>query len=740
MQAERTWFDRLTEQLGKRPNEAGDWKWVLAFCVVAWAVAFGLRLFDLSLWGHPGLSVNGEYILSTHDAYLWLAAADGVRGVYLTLMPEFTNFVRTVTGMSLDQIAFWMPAVLSGLVGVACVLWGWLLGGRWAGLAAGLIGANAPGFFYRSRLGYYDTDLFILVFPLLAVWALAWLLSGRIRSSWLLSREEHTELGDYGLRIYLIAFGLGLLSRTANWWHLHITELNKLLFWVAVGLALVLARRESRGKVLQLLAVFGMAAFAGVGLYDFVFMVPGVPQARFFLLHGFGVPTALVLAIGLWALGRQGQSTRCSLWVGLGALTVMTLTTCQFMSVADLFSQVFVYFKPAVEAVHSVASGPGPADPPSWPGITQSVIEAKAVDWGKVLQRLGPTPWLSVVGVFGFGLVVALRPVAVLLLPLLALGLAGGILGIRFTMFAGPAVALGLGVPLFWAVRFLPEKLRERKWSEPVVQIMAGLLFLVPLVVDYSDLRITPVIDRPHAEALLELGKKAEQGGRIWTWWDFGYAAQYYAGRMTVNDGGRHAGRYIYPEALALTTDSFRQSTQVIKYSALHDYDPAAKWNTMSAVQVKALLERMRVEEIVEGEVPAQYVVVPWQCMKLMGWMTYYGNWDVETKQGVHHKGLRLDTFQFDPRGYVLLGPGKSVPVSSVDMLDGGDYKHRNFIHIGPHLVFNKVRQEAYLLDDEAYESVLVQLLVGKPGTGLVGKYFELVVEGTPHVRIYRVK
>lgn len=754
MQADMTWFGRLQASLAQGEVERNCWKWLLLCCAAAWAVSFGLRMFDLSVWGHPGLQVGEETILSTHDAYLWLAAAEGVRGVSNSWMPELTNALSALSGMTPGQVGFWMPAVFAGLVGMVCVVWGWLLGGRWAGLTAGLIGANVPGFFYRTRLGYYDTDLFILAMPLMVALCFGLLMHGRMRCRWLPGGDEDKRisplLSDGTLLLWAVAFGLA--GRFGSYWHAQILTVTKLLLWGAVVLVFLLAEKSQRKRLLQAVALFGIVAFIRgreIRALADIYAVHWLTGPQWHSIGWVGVFLGVALAVALVHGGRRKLAIVESWWVIAALFVCMLLFSDQFSSVAKLFGQALAYLKPITAAVQPAAdsaavgsaSGGAVQAAPIWPSITQSVIEAKAVDWAKVLQRLGPTPWLSVVGIIGYLAVVAVRPVAILLAPFLALGLAGGVLGIRFTMFGGPVVALGLGVPLCWAVRRLPAALLGRAWVQPAANLALGLALLAPLAVHYSDLTITPVLDKPFGETLVKLGDQVEDNARLWTWWDFGYAAQYYAKTMTVTDGGDHAGAVIFPEALAFTTDSFRLSTQVMKYTALHEYKPYLKWAKMPASEVKGLLDRMKMEEVVQEPAPPQYVAVSWRLLNLMGWISYYGTWDLESGQGTKHKSSRVRDFTFDPRGYVVFNnKGKALPVSSVDLLDGGPHKHKYFSGSGPHLVMNKQRKEAYLLDDVAYESVLVQLLIGQPGQGLIGRYFELVVDDSPHARVYRVR
>lgn len=732
----------LSGRLAESPNLRCDWRWLIPVGVVVWAVAVLLRMLDYPMWDTPMLQMAKEYILATHDSYLWLSVAEGVRPEPgLTLMPEFTVAAMKLLGMTPGQVGFWMPAILSGLGGTACLLWGWLLGGRWAGLAAGLIGANVPGVFYRTRLGYYDTDLFIMTLPILAWWGLAMLIAQAGRSTWR-EPESWTMERMYGVRLLALALGVGLLARTGTWWHVHITEIGKLLFWPALGLGFFLVRREDRGRWLQVSALFAMAAYAGSYAYGLCLSVPALPGTVILVPGWIAVVSTAALFGAVAYAGSLSLSRKTSFWVGIGALAIMTMCTQQFMQVGNLLAQALGYLKPATEAAGTAVQSGAAVPGPTWPGITQSIVEAASVDWVKVLDRLGPTPWLAALGILGYVFVVAARPLALLLAPFLGLGLAGGVLGIRFTMFGAPAVAVGLAVPLCWTVGYLVQRYANFRWAEPVAQSTLAVLLMLPMVFAYSNLVITPVLTKPHAQALMSLRDKGAQDSQVWTWWDYGYAAQYYSGKMTPSDGGKHAGREIFPTALAFTTDSMRQAAQVIRYGADNGGDPWKQWASMPAVEVAELLDSMKLEERDYADQPPQYVVAPWEIMRIMEWITFYGNWDVVTGETVRGKSKLVPRFRVDPRGAVVTPDEQAIPISSIDVLDGESYKHKNFTHTpgAPHFIMNEAYKQAYLVDDVVYNSAIVQLLVAPPDTPWIANHFELVHDDIPHVRIYRVK
>ncbi|MDD4952320.1 MAG: STT3 domain-containing protein [Desulfovibrionaceae bacterium] len=735
---------------------ARDWKWLLAWSAAAYATVVLLHMLDLPNWSHPLLSVGGEHIMSTHDTYYWLAGAEGVGRAASSPMAALARVLAGLTGSGLGQVGFWAPPFFAGLVAVATLFWGWLLAGRVAGLAAGFVAALAPGFFFRTRLGYFDTDMFTLLAPLAAAWMAAYIAGRYTRPGWL-AHSAAAEEGQPPARIAWLALGFGLAARFGGIWHANIVHLNMLVLWAVVLATTVTARPGSRTRALLTLAVFALAAFPGAdGAFDFwrglVGLISGdqasaFASALFFLTvraktaHCLAGP---VLAAAL-ALALQSPRGLRSLERPVLAAVVLTLVVLEsglLSPVVNFALKLAIYLKPVSEAAGAGGAGP------IYPAIAQSVREAVNMPWPTVFWRMSSSSWTGVLGLAGFVALVGLRPLALPLAVPLVLALSSRWLGLRFDMFGGPALALGLGLGCHWLCKGL---VAGRPFGGRVLvglQLALAGALLAPLAVHYAGLRPTPVLAKPHAEALLRLKDLAPAEAEVWTWWDYGYATQYYARRMTPSDGGRHSGRDIYPTALALNTDSPRRAARLIRYSAARGNDPARAWDRMPAKEVEALINGLGGPDLggADLDLPAvvpQYLVVCWENLDLAHWITFYGSWDLVSGRGEHGRiNFYRQKFRFNSRaGLVdLMDGNRPVPVSSVKILGGeGDLGRSYIFNFGPHMLVNAQRMELALMDDRVYGSMLVRLLVGDPGDEDISRWFRLVIDDSPNVRIYEV-
>ncbi len=728
-------YTQISEFLDERPNFAADWKWLAVIAVLSYAVTLAVRIMEAGAWSQPGLSVAGEAIMATHDTYGWLAGAKGVNQFAHYGLSGLARGLAALTGAPLWKIAFWGPAWLGSLLAVVTALWGWLLGGRRTAILAGAIGGLLPGFYMRSRLGYFDTDTFTLIMPLTIGLMLAVLLSFCCSRAWVASEAERREEGGTlpGAAPWL-ALGFGLFARVAHFAHYDIRIIGILLYWGALVLAGLTARPGRRLQALGLLVVYGITAYVGVfhqhlGVFSLTF------------LDYVGIAVAAALAFLLWKRPEAARPVLDHPWVWLAALVAVVFLGDLLSPLGPFWTKAVSYFKPVAEVGGAGAGGvPGP----KYPGITQSIREAKNVaDWGNFLAGVSITPWVGGLSALGLLAALALRPALALMLPLIVLGMLSLFMGVRFAMFGGPAFALGLALGLHWLLKAVLDKTGVRESVFTLAQIVVAGACLVTLTVQYKAMNLTPVVAEVHAAALMKLRAVAPGDAQVWTWWDYGYATQYYAERMTPTDGGKHAGRDIYPTALALTTPSYRQSAQVMLLSASLGDDPAAKWDKLPARDVQAALEGLAQTDQPLAKVPTQYVVACWENINLLYWMTYYGSWDLVAGRGTHAKTQDVrEAFNVDQaRGAMVFRASAPILISSVDMLTAQGTRRATFPgNAGhPHLIINDVVKQVILLDDLAYNSMAVQLLIGDAARPEQARYFKLVHEGYPLVRIYEV-
>ncbi|WP_367303401.1 STT3 domain-containing protein, partial [uncultured Desulfovibrio sp.] len=157
------------------------WGGGLACFLLTVGLAFGLRMLEWPSWQNPEYRLGGEMLLATHDAYHWVAGAEGFGLAVDHPMARMLRLMADASGLAPAVVAFWFPPALASLVAGIVFLWAWALGSMQAGVAAGLVASMAPGFLGRTLLGYYDTDLVTLFFPLLmtlapACWAMRYML------------------------------------------------------------------------------------------------------------------------------------------------------------------------------------------------------------------------------------------------------------------------------------------------------------------------------------------------------------------------------------------------------------------------------------------------------------------------------------------------------------------------------------------------------------------------------------
>lgn len=735
--------------------------WLMGtFCaILTIALAFGLRMLEWPSWQNPEYRLGEQMLLATHDAYHWVAGAEGFGLAADHPMAVMLRHISSVLHVAPANAAFWIPAVLASLVAGILFFWAWALGAMEAGIAAGLIVSIAPGFLGRTLLGFYDTDLVTIFFPLLislapACWCMRFMLLPRVAmrkladSSSRLPGIRHLfkfrkkkppfavkiHLGNPLAAIWIIVLAIsGIAAYWTQSWHSFFPYLIRCNIIILACMAMILAPAGRRAQLLLGSLTYALPALAG--------------------LWGMAAP-ALILAahfIGPFRRALRG-------WI---ALAILWLIVTWLLMSGDIISTIMnhanAYLKHAGD---SHASGGVPL---IFPSVAQSIIEVQDLSFAALFPYFHPWLEASAFGMLGFFLVILKRPGALFLTPLAALGLASAKLGGRMVMFGAPIVALGISLPIFWLVSFTLRKYRIRILSGWLSCILLCGLLVAPFMDMIPALSQGPIINRRHAAALSSAREITPPDATLWLWWDWGYAAHYFARRQTIADGARHGGPSLYLPAAVFATDNGRFARQVIRHTSAVGNEPGNFFKGMGPDLAQEMINRLRSAEtpLMRGT-GRQYVIVSFEMLKLGFWISNFGNWNFVTCQGgggalsILPQGLayKLSTGEVKLNGAADIIFPISINVFEETGLIRRDYA-REWFAAHPkataaeqqawlrsrrniNFLFNRVTDEKLAVDAGIYDSLMVQLLVCDPKDPRFSPYFKLVYDNI-FARIYEV-
>ncbi|MDR1777892.1 MAG: hypothetical protein LBR31_08725 [Desulfovibrio sp.] len=731
------------------------WRRGLFWALATLGIAFALRMTEWPCWQNPEYRLGREWLLATHDAYHWVAGAEGFGLAVGHPMAAMLSALSEMLQSYPAAVAFWFPAVLASLVACVVFAWVWAFDSMEAGLAAGLLTTLAPAFLGRTLLGYYDTDLVTLFFPMLmslapACWAMRYMLlpqmilrrlalGSGLKTADGLQKGHAASLGHPGNPLrweWTVLIGLsGMLSWWTQEWHSVFPYLARCNVALLAFMSLVMAPR-GRGKLLLIGSLaYALPALAGP---------PGLAASLLVLLAGLGQARKL----------RQTLSHPVLLalfWAGVVLLLIRGGILNTILNHADAYLKHAGDVKSTGEAISLV-----------FPSIAQSITEVQDLSFSALFAYFHPWAWASVLGLFGFVLVVFRRPGALFLLPLGVLGLLSTKLGGRMVMFGTPIVAIGLTLPIYWVLRRL-----WRGRGGAGLGALTSAILVILLVAPFADMIQAmsqgPMINRRHAEALRRAGNISPPDSMLWLWWDWGYAAHHFARRATIADGAQHAGPSLYLPAAVFATDNARFARQLICYTALADNDPGRVFENLDAVAAQSLMDRLRSPEtpLLERK-GRQFVVVSFEMLRLGFWISNFGNWNFVARQStggalsIIPQGL---SYKLDTGAVRLHGWDKTVLAASINVFGETGLVTRSAVrewfeaHPGAspeerkaflsgrrnvHFFFNTITGEKLVMDETLYNSLMVQLLTGSPQDRRFSPYFRLVYDNV-FSRIYEV-
>ncbi|MBR4741420.1 MAG: hypothetical protein IK079_00770 [Desulfovibrio sp.] len=729
------------------------WRRGCLLALLTFLFALGMRLLELPSWQDPEFRLGSEWLLATHDAYHWVAGAEDFGLAKDHPMATMLKIMANILQTNLSNVAFWFPMFLASFVAVIVFVWVWALGSMEAGIAAGLLASLSPGFLARTLLGFYDTDLVTLFFPLLmtlvpATWAMRYMLLPKT----ILKRLIHTSGQHLGSKLFLLnklnAYGnplrpswlvfLGLSGSISWWtqfWHSVFPYLLRYNVVLLLCMALFMAPKNKRS--LLLLGAFAYIFPALIGPLGCIATI-----CLLFCTSKRGYPLLLLLTKPLFLL------------ILLATIAILLISGDIWQTIlnhANSYLKHSSELKTSAQGIDLV-----------YPAVAQSIVEVQDLNLQTLLSYFHPWPEAAFLGLIGFVLVTLKRPAALFLLPLAALALLSTKLGGRMVMFGAPIIAIGLSLPLYWFLRRCMRKLSTNK-----VGVFTSLILICILILPFLNLigamSQGPMINRRHADCLAHVKAMTPQDAMLWLWWDWGYAAHHFSGRNTIADGAQHAGPSLYLPAAVFATDNPRFARQLMRYTEIKGNVAGNVFVNLDGQKAQELMEHLRSTETPLLESRGRiFIITSFEMLRLGFWINNFGNWNFSQQRG---EGGALsiipqELFYNINTGEVRLeNSSTTIDAASISIFEETGITHRDYIQEwfsthpnaskveqqaflktrrNVHFLFNKVTGEKIAVDEQIYQSLMVKLLLGDSRDPLLSPYFKLLYDNG-FARIYEV-
>jgi dolichyl-diphosphooligosaccharide--protein glycosyltransferase len=385
-----------------------------------------------------------------------------------------------------------------------------------------------------------------------------------------------------------------------------------------------------------------------------------------------------------------------------------------------------------------------------FPNVQMSISELKHFSLKTLSNLSAGNEILLIIGLVGAILFFLVYwRVSVLLLPVFLIGFLTFKGANRFAMYLSPFIGVGIG----FFIDFALNRMKNKKFQIPISFLALTGITAVFCLVNVPSFRYVakPKITPALAGDFLKLQEVTPKNSQIWTWWDYGYAIQYYGERGTFHDGGSQYSPKTY---FIATTFSIANPEQA--------YNTILAVSSLGATGIRKLLEERGNPKVLRNEIFSGKYSKPlkrtiyWAFTEdetgKFAWINYFGTWNFDLKKGIKSpvyqlsgcKSLKPDVLVCG--GLIIdLGKGKviqnrrSVPLKKLVIKNRDKLMEKSYHSRGLYfeIVEENKKNYLFLMAEQPYRSMFNQMYILR---NFDTRYFELVYNDFPTMVLYRVR
>lgn len=665
---------------------------VILLMIVAYIFSVGMRFIWVDIVSaYPQFYWNNEITLNTNDGYFF---AEGARDILAGHHDQYdqspvdgapsqlTALLAKVIPVSFETLILYMPSFLSSLIVIPLILIGRAFNQTTMGFIAALIGSIATSYYNRTMTGYYDTDMLSVVLPTFEMYSLILALT-------------------YQRNRYLIPITLSIAAY--QWWYPQAYAFDTALFLMIIGYALVFDRHNRY--------IYKVALFILIG----ILAIPIVSKV------------SLAIMVFAWFHFQKERSTNL-FWPLFALVVAMYFFTGGVDAIWHYIKGYF--FRGNGEVVESSLH---------FFNVMSTVREAGRISFDEFSVRISGHLITFVFACVGYVLaLVAYRPLLVTL-PLVALGFIAMSAGLRFTIYAVPAMALGIGYFILFITQFIQQSFLR--------YASVALLTLAILYPNYDHIKnyITPpVLNNDEVAALVDLGKIASSEDYLVGWWDYGFPIRYFANVKTWGDGAQHSGGQNFPISFVFTAKDSTTAANMMRLNTEYMEKNFRDKNNSYSTHFEYMMRQegfsdpddfLNALSLPEAKMPPKtrdvYLYLPLRMLEIFQTVSLFSNLNLDSDQKKVQpfyyftrdfqdtpKTLELGNgLSISKQSSVLQLSGQKVPIKTLYKVGYDQNKvlrinRQNFNSEGLNVIFMETYGQFLVLDDYYLNSTFIQMFV----------------------------
>ena len=465
--------------------------------------------------------------------------------VYVTAFSY--KLVNSFADVPLNGIAVWLAPVVASLVVVPAYLFVKRITNDYGGITAGLLAGLAPWYFSHTFAGFFDTDIFSMIFPILIVgFFVVSILATNVRK-----RLIYVSLSVISALFYSMAW--------QEWWYMFYLVIGTGIIYLLVSnyvlkLETIKPFKGYHSKfkwfmdqpALLSLAVFAIAGFlligAVMGFSEFTGMVSSISQATQLQssVQGTSYPNVYL------SVGEMQPPKLDKVVIGVGGILPFVM---------GILIVPFLLWKLRPDDNNYTAEIKRKTKPRRNPKKRAKVVE------GKRNEDVDPQ-------------IIENKRNYLLYIILLTIWLLGlGYLvtkGQRFIENFSVPVVLGAGIFIGLIVPYFQKHIKDVKYSTLAILFIIVFVAYSPISAAYTlaNTEAVPSTDDSMYELLTWIKDNTPQNMVLTSWWDFGHFFTAVGDRPVTFDGGSQNTPRAYWVGRALLTSNENLSAGILRMLA----------------------------------------------------------------------------------------------------------------------------------------------------------------------------